>query len=76
VRDNTRRRYSAARRRGLAALAQARSLSTFGIATWTRHDLHERSRSALDLAGKGVGRLKRGPKDLSTNRGHLDGFGD
>ena len=32
-------------------------------------------RSALDLAGGSVGRFKRGPKDLSTNRTHLDGFG-
>jgi len=32
-------------------------------------------RSALDLAGRSVGRFKRGPKDLSTNRTHLDGFG-
>jgi len=36
----------------------------------------ERSRrSALDLAGRSVGRFKRGPRDLSTNRQHLDGFG-
>lgn len=34
-----------------------------------------RRRSALDLAGHSVGRFKRGPKDLSTNRTHLDGFG-
>jgi hypothetical protein len=34
-----------------------------------------RRRSALDLAGTSVGRFKRGPKDLSTNRTHLDGFG-
>jgi predicted transcriptional regulator len=36
------RRYSAARRRALAALAEARSLGTHGRATWTRDDLHER----------------------------------
>lgn len=36
------RRYSAARRRSLAALAKARSLGTRGRATWTRDDLHER----------------------------------
>ena len=34
-----------------------------------------RRRSALDLAGSSVGRFKRGPRDLSTNRKHLDGFG-
>jgi len=37
----------------------------------------ERSRrSALDLAGRSVGRFKNGPRDLSTNRKHLDGFGE
>ena len=34
-----------------------------------------RRRSALDLAGSSVGRYKKGPRDLSTNRRHLDGFG-
>ena len=33
------------------------------------------SRSALALAGPSVGRFKKGPKDLSTNRRHLEGFG-
>jgi hypothetical protein len=32
-------------------------------------------RSALDLAGRSAGRFKRGPRDLSTNRKYLDGFG-
>ena len=32
-------------------------------------------RSALDLAGPGVGRFKKGPRDLSANRTHLEGFG-
>ncbi len=36
------RRYSAARRRGLAALQSARSLGTGGQHTWSRDDLHER----------------------------------
>lgn len=36
---------------------------------------HRRRRSALDLAGKRVGRFRNGPRDLSTNRRHLDGFG-
>ena len=31
--------------------------------------------SALDLAGATVGRFKKGPRDLSTNRKHLEGFG-
>ena len=34
-----------------------------------------RRRSALDLAGRSVGRFKRGPRDLSTNRKHLEDFG-
>jgi predicted transcriptional regulator len=36
------RRYSAARRRALAAMKTARSLGTRGRATWTRGELHER----------------------------------
>lgn len=40
--------------------------------------VHEREvrsrRSVLDVAGRIVGK-HRGPKDLSTNRKHLDGFG-
>jgi len=31
--------------------------------------------TALDLAGKSVGRFPDGPRDLSTNGRHLDGFG-
>jgi Arc/MetJ-type ribon-helix-helix transcriptional regulator len=34
-----------------------------------------RQLSALDLAGRRVGRFTKGPKDLSTNKRHLDGFG-
>jgi hypothetical protein len=29
----------------------------------------------LSLAGRSVGRFKKGPKDLSSNRKHLEGFG-
>jgi hypothetical protein len=36
------RRYSAARRRALAAMHSAPSLGTGGRRTWTRDDLHER----------------------------------
>lgn len=32
-------------------------------------------RSALALAGRSVGRFTKGPRDLSTNRKHLEGFG-
>jgi len=34
-----------------------------------------RRRSALDLAGRSVGRFKKAPRDLSTNTKHLAGFG-
>ena len=34
-----------------------------------------RRASALDLAGHSVGRFKNGPRDLSTNKAHLAGFG-
>ncbi len=33
-------------------------------------------RSALDLAGRSVGRYRKGPRDLSVNRKHLEGFGE
>lgn len=36
------RRYSAARKRALAALRTARSLGTRGRRTWARDELHER----------------------------------
>jgi len=32
--------------------------------------------SALRLAGKSVGRFRKGPKDLSTSKQHLTGFGE
>jgi hypothetical protein len=35
-----------------------------------------RQRSALDVAGRSVGRFQKGPRDLSTNRKHLRGFGE
>lgn len=31
--------------------------------------------SALDVAGRSVGKFKKGPKDLSTNKKHLEDFG-
>ena len=31
--------------------------------------------SALQLAGRSAGKFKKGPKDLSTNKKHLEGFG-
>jgi hypothetical protein len=35
-----------------------------------------KGRSALDVAGTSVGRFAKGPRDLSTNNDHLDGFGE
>jgi hypothetical protein len=35
-----------------------------------------RRESALDRAGTSVGRFKKGPRDLSSNRKHLEGFGE
>lgn len=35
-----------------------------------------RRRSALELAGRSVGRFKSGPRDLSTGSKHLQGFGE
>ena len=32
--------------------------------------------TALDLAGRSVGRFKKGPRDLSTSKKHLEGFGE
>ena len=37
---------------------------------------HPPAQSALQAAGRSVGRFKKGPKDLSTRRDHLDGFGE
>jgi len=31
--------------------------------------------SALELAGASVGKFRKGPKDLATNKRHLEGFG-
>ena len=32
-------------------------------------------RTALSLAGESTGKFRNGPKDLSTNKRHLSGFG-
>jgi hypothetical protein len=34
-----------------------------------------RQPSALEIAGRSVGRFRKGPSDLSTNHRHLEGFG-
>lgn len=36
----------------------------------------EAGRSALALAGRSVGKVQNGPRDLSTNKKHLAGFGE
>ena len=60
LKETTRQTESEIVRRGLQLVAQ-----------------EERRRlSALELAGPGVGRFKKGPRDLSTNRKHLEGFGE
>ena len=35
-----------------------------------------RRQSALQLAARSVGRFKKGPRDLSANKKHLEGFGE
>jgi hypothetical protein len=35
----------------------------------------QQGRSALELAGRSVGRFKKADRDLSTSRKHLEGFG-
>jgi hypothetical protein len=44
-----------------------------GLQLVAREEL--RAPRALTLAGRSVGRFKRGPRDLSTSRKHLEGFG-
>lgn len=35
-----------------------------------------RQRSALELAGRSVGKFKNAPRDLARNKKHLRGFGE
>ena len=44
-----------------------------GLQLVAQEERHKRS--ALDLAGRRVGRFKKGPRDLSTNKKHLEDFG-
>lgn len=60
LKETTGRTESEIVRRGLQLVAQE----------------ERRRRSALDLAGRSVGRFKKGPRDLSANRKHLEGFGE
>ena len=34
----------------------------------------ERRKSVLALGGKSIGKFKKGPRDLSSNKKHLEGF--
>jgi hypothetical protein len=43
---------------------------------WLVAKEHPTPQNALQVAGRSVGRFKKGPKDLSTRRDHLDGFGE
>jgi hypothetical protein len=64
------------------ALAELRKTTGQSESEIVRRGLHlvaqeeRRKRSALELAGRSVGRFKKGPHDLSTNRKHLEGFGE
>ncbi len=40
------------------------------------HKQFGRKRSALELAGRSVGKFTGGPRDLATHRKHLEGFGE
>jgi len=60
LKETTGQTESAIVRRGLQLVAQE----------------ERRHRSALELAGRSVGRFKKGPRGLSTNRKHLEGFGE
>jgi hypothetical protein len=64
-----------------ALLEQLKKATGLSESELVRHGLHvlareTQRRSALELAGTSVGRFERGPRDLSTNREHLDGFGE
>jgi hypothetical protein len=42
----------------------------------TRRIQARRKQSALELAGSSVGKFKKGPRGLSTNKKYLEGFGE
>ena len=68
--------------RDQAALAEVKAKTGQSDSEIVRRGLqlvaHEERRrsSALDLAGRSVGRFKNGSRDLSTNRQHLEDFGE
>ena len=72
-------RLGAADRAALERLKKATGQSESEI---VRRGLHlvaqeaQRRQSALDVAGRSVGRFKSGPRDFSTNGKHFEGFGE
>ena len=72
-------RLSREDRAALVALKKATGLSESAM---LRHGLRlvlkemGRTPSALALAGRSVGKFKKGPKDLASNKRHLTGFGE
>ena len=71
-------RLSREERAALEALKAATGRSESAL---VRHGIRLAARelsatpNAKELAGRSVGRFAAGPKDLSTNRRHLDDFG-
>lgn len=71
-------RLGPADRRTLDALKTATGRSESELVRQALHLVSERlggRRSALDVAGRSVGKFTAGPRDLSTNKKHLEGFG-
>ena len=71
-------RLNGEERTALENLSRSTGKSTSDIVRRGLRLAFEESRgrpSALDVAGDSVGRFKNGPRDLSTNPDHLEGFG-
>lgn len=63
-----------------ATLDDLREMTGLSESEIVRRSLQEmraamRQHTALDLAGDSAGKFKEGPRDLSTNRRHMDEFG-
>ena len=72
-------RLSQADRAVLREIKQATGRSESDIVRQGLHlmaDAAGRRRSALTLAGRSVGRFKKGPRDLSAQKKRLEGFGE
>lgn len=72
-------RLGSAEREVLDELKEATGKSDSELVREGLHLLARESRrqmSALDLAGDGVGKFAKGPRDLSENARHLEGFGE